>query len=116
MKVILIAAAAAVLAGPAMAYELKTQADGDQVRVVKLPIQRVDFSDRAAVKAFYVKVKAAAAEACIVPSTSSVISRPDRDCVTEAVRQAVRVANRPLLTAAYDKDSGAGVALAGQDN
>jgi UrcA family protein len=116
MKVILIAAVGAVLAGPAMAYELKTQADGDQVRVVKLATDRVDFNDRAAVKAFYAKVKAAANEACARPSTSASISRPDQDCVADAVRQAVRAADRPQLTAAYTNDRGVGVAFAGQDN
>lgn len=106
MKLILAVAAVATLAGPAMAYELKTQVDGDQVRVVKLPTARVDFTNRAEVKTFYAKVKAAAAEACVVPSMSSVISRPDADCVAEAVRQAVRVADHPLLTAAYSTDNG----------
>ena len=113
---ILAAVAAATLAGPAMAYQLKSVSGGDVVRVVTLPTKHVDFNDAAQTKAFYTEIKRAADEACTGPSTSSIISRPDRDCVASAIAQAVKIANRPLLTAAYNGEAGsANRALAGND-
>jgi len=116
MKMLVLAAAAAVaISAPAMAYQLKNDAGGDTVRVSALPTSRVDLSDPAQAKAFYAKVKRAAAEVCAAPSTSSTISRPDAECVSQAVAQAVRNADRPLLTAAYDSDRTGNRALAGND-
>ncbi len=112
---VLAAAAAAAFSAPAMAYQLKSDAAGDQVRVSALPSSRVNFSDPAQAKAFYAKVKRAAAEVCTTPSLSSTISRPDAECMSQAVAQAVRIANRPLLTAAYDGDRSENRALAGND-
>jgi UrcA family protein len=104
-KMLLVAAvAAAFLAGPAAAYQLRTDVDGRPIRVVALPAGRVDFSDAAQVRAFYAKVKRAADEACMAPSVSGQIMRPDAECSAQAVSEAVRNANRPTLTAAYDSD------------
>jgi UrcA family protein len=116
MKVLVLAfAAAAALSAPAMAYQLKSDTAGDRVRVSALPTSRVDFSDPAQAKAFYAKVKRAAAEVCTAPSFSSTISRPDAECVSHAVAEAVKNADRPLLTAAYNTDLSANRALAGND-
>ncbi len=116
MKVLFLAvAAAAALSAPAMAYQLKNDTAGDPVRVSHLPTSRVDFSDPAQAKAFYAKVKRAAAEVCTTPSLSSTISRPDAACLSHAVAEAVRNADRPLLTAAYNTDLSGNRALAGND-
>ena len=116
-KMLIVAAvAAAALSGPAMAYQLKTLPGGEQVRVVTLPTTKVNFNDAAQAKAFFAQVKHAANEACVAPSLSANIARPDRDCVADAVRQAVQTANRPLLTAAYSGEAvSANRALAGND-
>jgi UrcA family protein len=110
-----VAAAAAAISAPAMAYQLKTDAGGDQVRVERMPLSRVDFNDPHQAKAFYAKVKRAAVEVCTIPSISSSISRTDAACVAQAVADAVKTADRPLLTAAYGSDLAAGHALAGND-
>ncbi len=112
---ILALAASAAFAAPAMAYQLKSSVDGDQVRVSHLGIAKVDFSDPRQAKAIYAKVKRAAVEVCTVPSISSSISRTDAECVSRAVADAIHGANRPLLTAAYDGDHSANRALAGND-
>jgi UrcA family protein len=116
MKVLVLAfAAAAAVSAPAMAYQLKTDTTGDKVRISALPTSRVDFTDPAQAKAFYAKVKRAAAEVCTAPSFSSTISRPDADCMSRAVAAAVKNADRPLLTAAYNSDLSGNRALAGND-
>ena len=115
LKVLVLAAVAAASSAPAMAYQLKTQTGGDQVRVSALPTSRVDFGDPAQAKTFYAKVKRAATDVCTMPSISYVISRPDADCVARAVADAVRNADRPLLTAAYNSDLSSNRALAGND-
>jgi len=112
---VLALAASAALSAPAMAYQLKNDAAGDKVKVSALPTARVDFSDPAQAKAFYARVKRAAEEVCAAPSTSSTISRPDDACVAHAVAQAVKNADRPLLTAAYNGDLAGNRALAGND-
>lgn len=116
MRMLVLAlAASAALSAPAMAYQLKSDAAGDKVRVSALPTSRVDFSDPAQAKAFYARVKRAAEEVCVAPSISSTISRPDADCVLHAVAAAVKTADRPLLTAAYNTDLSGNRALAGND-
>jgi UrcA family protein len=100
---ILAAVAVAALSGPAMAYQLKSTPDGDTV--VTLSLRGVNFNDPAQAKAFYVKLKRTADDACRIPSLSSTISRPDRECTAAAIARAVGVANRPLLTAAYSSDT-----------
>jgi UrcA family protein len=116
MKMLVLAvAAAAAFGAPAMAYQLKDDAAGDRVRVSALPVSRVDFSDPAQAKAFYAKVKRAAEEVCTGPSFSSTISRPDAECMSHALAEAVKTADRPLLTAAYNSDLAGNRALAGND-
>jgi len=115
-SLLLALAASAVLAAPAMAYQLKSQVDGDQVRVQHMSLTKVDFNDPRQAKAFYRQVKRAAVDVCTIPSISSSISRPDAECVSRAVADAVKAASRPLLTAAYDSDlTSSNRALAGND-
>jgi UrcA family protein len=103
-RMLILAAVAAALSGPAMAYQLKSTADGGTV--VTLSTARVDFNNQAQVKAFYTQIKRTADDFCRIPSLSSTIARPDADCVAAAVAHAVRMANRPLLTAAYAGEAG----------
>jgi UrcA family protein len=112
---VLAVAAAAGFSAPAMAYQLKNDTAGDQVRVSALPTSQVDFGDPVQAKAFYAKVKRAAEEVCTGPSFSSTISRPDAACMSHAVAQAVKTADHRLLTAAYDSDLAGNRALAGND-
>jgi UrcA family protein len=62
----------------------------------------VDFRDQAAVRAFYARLETAAERVCDSNSANPRIAQRDRACVNKAVAQAVRAADRPLLTALYD--------------
>jgi UrcA family protein len=104
------------LTGPAFAYEQKTTADGDQVRVVAVSKRHVDFADQRNVGALYARLKRAADQACSVESADRHLARPDQACVDQALAEAVRRTDKPLLTAAYQADATAsGRALAGND-
>ena len=101
MKKVLFAAAALVLsaaAAPAFADSVAT-APAHQVSTAG-----VDFRDQAAVKHFYAKLRVAARDACDTNSASPVVTQQDQLCVQKALANAVRVVDRPLLTAIYDSN------------
>jgi UrcA family protein len=97
--------AAAALVGPAVAMEQNTTANGDQVRVVAVTKTGVDFSDRRQVDGLYARLKRAADKACSMESADRHLARPDQACVEQALAQAVRRADKPLLTAAFQTDA-----------
>lgn len=107
---------AAGLAGPAFAYEQKHTTDGDQVRAVAVSKAGVDFADGRKVGRLYARLKRAADVACSTESADRHLARPDQACVAQALGQAVRQTDKPLLTAAYQADATAsGRAFAGND-
>ncbi|MGZ3275242.1 MAG: UrcA family protein [Phenylobacterium sp.] len=107
---------AAGLAGPAFAYDQKNSPEGDQVRVVAVSKAGVDFADGQKVGRLYARLKRAANLACSTESADHHLARPDQACVSQALAQAVRGADKPLLTAAYQADATAGErAFAGND-
>jgi UrcA family protein len=103
-KIMLAASAVALLAGPALA-ETKSAA---------VSTRNVDFANRAQVNTLYARVELAAQSVCRYDSKNKYVAAPDRACVDAAVAQAVRSANRPMLTAAYQA-RGAASAMATND-
>ena len=101
MKKVLFAAAALALsaaAAPAFAGGLGN-APAHQVSTAG-----VDFRDQAAVKAFYAQLRLAARDVCDSNSASPLVTQQDQLCVQKALANAVRVVDRPLLTALYDNN------------
>jgi UrcA family protein len=105
-KMIFAAAAAATLfAGAAMA----------ETKSLAVPTNDVNFSSRTEVNALFTRVELAAQSVCRTDSKNRYVAMPDRDCVNQAVAQAVASANRPTLTAAYQARGGAASAMATND-
>ena len=97
-KLILAAAAAAALAlaAPAMAQTV------DAAPTQTVSTRSVNFSSPAAVKDFYAKLYQAALTVCDSGSANPRISQADISCVNQVMAQAVRAADKPVLTAMYD--------------
>ncbi len=95
-KLILVAAAALALAAPAMAQTV------DAAPTQTLSTSSVNFSNPAAVKHFYAKLYQAAVTVCDSGSANPRIAQADISCVHQAMAQAVRAADKPVLTAMYD--------------
>ena len=98
MKKVLFAAAALALsaaAAPAFAGSASV------APAHQLSTAGVDFRDQAAVKAFYAKLRVAARDVCDSNSASPLVTQQDQLCVQKALANAVRVVDRPLLTALY---------------
>ena len=97
-KVVFAAAALALAAAAAPAFaEVIATAPAHQVSTAG-----VDFRDQAAVKAFYSKLRVAARDVCDTNSASPTVTQQDQLCVQKALANAVRVVDRPLLTALYE--------------
>lgn len=98
MSKILIAAAAVatLMAGSAFAAETQSAA---------VSTAGVNFQSRAESEAVLTKIVAAAQEVCRIDSTNKYVAKSDTICVDRAVSGAVRSANRPQLTAAYQNAS-----------
>ena len=99
-KFVLAAVAAVALAGPAFA----APSDGGPKQV--LTMSGVNFSDPAAVRAFYGKVYGAATALCDADSNVPRFAQTDLTCVRRAMAEAVRVAHKPALTAMLNADQG----------
>ena len=95
-KMILAAVAALALAAPAMAQTI------DAAPTQTLATSSVNFSDPAAVKQFYGKLYQAAATVCDSGSAMPRAAQTDISCMRDVMAQAVRAANKPVLTATYD--------------
>ncbi len=92
MSKILIAAAVALLASSAFAGESKS---------VAVSTVGTDFHNRVEVQSFYSRISLAAQDACRIDSTNKYVASSDTDCVRRAISDAVKSADRPLLTAIY---------------
>ena len=115
-KLILAASAAILIASPALAA---SAVPDDQTPSQVVSMRNVDFANPAQVKHFYAKLRGAAVAVCDSNSANSAITRFDARCVVEVMAQAVKVADKPMLTAMYDNaNSGSAKsnrALAGND-
>jgi UrcA family protein len=111
---LMIALSMAALTAPAPA--MAAAADGDQVRTVTVSKKGVDLADAGQARKLYARLKRAANAACSIESADPTYARPDAHCVAEALGRAVRSADKPLLTAAYQSDAASSNhALAGND-
>ena len=108
-KLIIAAAAAFVLAGPALAQT------ADASNIAEAPAQAVnvrasDFSSQADVREVYAKLYQAAQTVCDAGGGQGMPHAMSTDigCVNRAMADAVRAVNKPALTAMYDNTQGQG--------
>jgi UrcA family protein len=110
-KLLLAAAAAVLIAGPALAAE--TQADAPAKAV---SVRGVDFSNPAQVREFYVRLHAAAQAVCDPGSSMPRAFAVDAQCMRRVMADAVKATDKPVLTALYDSSPDASNrAFAGND-
>jgi UrcA family protein len=105
-KLLLAASAALILAGPAFA-----QTAADQAPTQAVSTRGVNFADKAEVGHFYAKLRGAAQTVCNAGSINS----SDASCVRQVMASAVKVANKPVLTALYNNAQDNSRAFAGND-
>jgi UrcA family protein len=109
-KLLLAAGAAVLIAGPVLAAETPADAPARAVST-----RGVDFSNQAQVRQFYNRLHAAAQAVC---DPGSRVPRPyavDIGCVHRTVADAVRAADKPVLTALYKSSADSDHAFAGND-
>lgn len=96
MSKLLFAAVLAAAALSAPAYAAEQDPPSRQVSTAG-----VDFSDSEAVRALHARLARAAASVCNSYGANSRVTAADRACAAKAIDQAVRAANRPMLTAVH---------------
>lgn len=112
-KLLLAAGAAVLIAGPAFAAETQAQAEAPAQAV---SARGVDFNNKDQVRQFYVKLHAAAQSVCDAGSATPRAFAVDAGCVRHVVADAVRAADKPVLTAMYNSSADANArAFAGND-
>jgi UrcA family protein len=109
-KLLLAAAAAVLIAGPAFAAEAQGEASAKTIST-----RGVDFSSQEQVRQFYVKLHAAAQAVCDAGSPVPRAFAVDAGCVRQVVANAVKAADKPVLTALYNSSGDANHAFAGND-
>jgi len=109
-KLLLAASAALILAGPAFA-----QTAADQAPTQAVSTRGVNFADKAEVGHFYAKLRGAAQAVCDSGSANPSLSNTDASCVRQVMASAVKVANKPVLTAMYNNAQDNNRAFAGND-
>jgi len=111
-KLILAAAAALLIAGPALAETARTVEDAPAQAV---STKGVDFANREQVKHFYAKLRGAIAAVCDSGSVNPAFSRGDDACARQVTAQAVKSMDKPVLTALYNAQGDSNHAFAGND-
>ena len=109
-KLLLAASVAVLIAGPVFAAE--TQSDAP---VQAVSARGVDFNNKEQVRQFYVKLHAAAQAVCDAGSPTPRAFAVDAGCVRQVVAKAVKVADKPVLTALYNTSADSNRAFAGND-
>ena len=109
-KLLLAAGAAVLIAVPAFAAE--TQADAP-TRAVST--RGVDFSNKEQVRRFYIRLNSAARAVCDAGSPVPRFFATDARCVRQVVADAVKAADKPVLTALYNSSGDSNHAFAGND-
>jgi UrcA family protein len=111
-KLLLAASAALLIAGPALA---ETVRGVDEAPSQSVSTRGVDFASRDQVRHFYAKLRGAALAVCDSGSANPRVSQADRECVNRVIAEAVKAADRPVLTAVYQSSQGSSRAFAGND-
>jgi UrcA family protein len=110
-KLLLATSAALLIAGPALA---ETRAV-DEAPSQAVSTRSVDFASRDQVKHFYAKLRGAAHAVCDSGSANPRFSQGDADCVSRVMAEAVKAADKPVLTALYQSRQDSNHAFAGND-
>ena len=101
-------AMALAFAGQALAADQRAEERAPTAAPVSLA--KVDFQDKASVKAFYNRLVYAAREVCDSGVSDRSIRRADAACERAAIDRAVSELQRPLLTARRDEKTNIGYA------
>jgi len=113
-KLLLAATAAVLIAAPAFAAETQTATQGEApVRAVSA--RGVDFSNQQQVRQFYNRLHVAAQAVCDGGSPVPRAFATDAGCVRQVVADAVKAADKPVLTALYNSSGDSNHAFAGND-
>jgi UrcA family protein len=113
-KLLLAAGAAVLIAAPAFAAETQTQTQAEApMRAVST--RGVDFSNGDQVRRFYVRLNATARAVCDAGSPVPRSFAVDRRCVRQVMADAVKAADKPMLTALYNSTADSNRAFAGND-
>lgn len=110
-KLILAAAAALLIASPALADGVRS----DDAPAQSVSTKGVDFSNREQVKHFYAKLRGAIANVCDTGSANPVLSQADAACARQVTAQAIKALDKPVLTALYNTQGDNNHAFAGND-
>ena len=100
-----ILAVALVTATPVGVASAQAQAPRSQDVRVKLSTRGVDFNDRAQVKVFYERIKAAAQAVCVSDNLAPGGVKEEQACRSRFISDAVDRVNAPLLTEMNDPGS-----------
>jgi UrcA family protein len=111
-KLLLAAAAGLLIAGPALA---ETSQPVEQAPTQAVSTRGVDFSSREQTKHFYAKLRGAALAVCDSGSANPRFSQTDAQCVNRVIADAVKAADKPVLTALYQSTRDSNHAYAGND-
>ena len=114
-KFLLAASAVVLIAAPALAAERQNGEAQADARAQAVSTRGVDFSNQQQVREFYNRLHVAAQAVC---DSGSSLPRPyavDYSCVREVVAHAVKVADKPVLTALYNSSADSNRAFAGND-
>jgi UrcA family protein len=117
LKIMSIAAVAALVSSQAMAGDLLT----DRVQSATVRIGQTNFDNPAQVQALYARIGDVARRVCVdqAPHQVLLLDPPDRACVDHVVAEAVGKISQPRLTAVYQNQGPAAIsprsALAGND-
>ena len=109
-KLLLAAGAAVLLAAPAFAAEPQAEAPTQAVST-----RGVDFSRQDQVRQFYFRLNVAAQAVCDAGSPVPRAFAVDAQCVRQVVADAVKAADKPMLTALYNSTRDSNRAFAGND-
>ena len=111
-NLLLVATAALLIAGPALA---ETARATDEAPTQAVSTRGVDFASRDQVKHFYAKLRGAAQAVCDSGSANPRFSQEDASCVNRVMAEAVKAADKPVLTAVYQSKQDSNRAFAGND-
>ena len=109
-KLLLAAGAAVLIAGPVFAAEPQAEAPAKAVST-----RGVDFSNKEQVRQFYIRLNTAAQAVCDAGSPVPRVFATDARCVRRVVADAVKAADKPVLTALYNTSADSNHAFAGND-
>lgn len=94
-----IAFTAFIAAAPALAESAPNWSDAPEGSIETMDTRGVDFNDPSAIRAFYTKMRYAAARVCAT-------QHDERTCKKEALSDAVRQVNQPQLSLHHEEKTG----------